>query len=176
MGMIRGQIQVVDNLGNTAAVQSASNDTSTDSNLQTAGGCCSVGAQTPITENSVQVARIENGQQVMTVKVNGQGYSPAVLVVQKEIKTKIKFEPESLNYCNGTIVFPELGGSLDLSKKELETPFITPEGDFTFTCTMNMLHGYVKVVDDINKVGIPAIVKEVNAYKPQSSGSGGCCG
>lgn len=39
-----------------------------------------------------------------------------------------------------------------------------------------MLHGYVKVVDDINKVNLDDIKKEVGSYKPASGGGGDCCG
>lgn len=167
MGMIHGQISVVDNLSDITAVQSDLSDPS----QQLSGGSCSVGNQT-VTEGNIGVAEIKDGQQIMTVKVNDQGYSPAVLVVQKGVKTKIKFEPESLSNCTGSIVFSELGGWLDLSKNELETSFITPEKDFTFANTINMLRGYIKVVDDINDINILAIVKDVNEYKPLT---GGCC-
>jgi hypothetical protein len=39
---------------------------------------------------------------------------------------------------------------------------------------MGMLHGYIKVVDDINNFDLNAIKKEIGAYKP--AGGGGCCG
>ncbi len=38
-----------------------------------------------------------------------------------------------------------------------------------------MLHGYVKVVDDVSRVDLNAVKASVAAYKPQA-GSGGCCG
>lgn len=180
MGMIRGKISVVDSLDNVSSSAGASQAPETTGvasvpSLQPAsGGCCAINGQAPLTKDSIGVADISGGRQSVTVKVNGQGYSPAVIVVQRGIKTKIKFEPESLNYCNGSVVFPELGSELDLSANELETPFITPESDFTFTCTMNMLTGYVKVVDDINDIDKAAILEEVSAYEPQSGG--GCCG
>ena len=94
------------------------------------------------------------------------------------MKLKIKFNTEQLSSCNSTVVFPELNGQLDLSTQK-EAPVITPTKDITFQCSMNMLHGYIKVVDDINKVDLGAIKKEIQNYKPsQSSGgssAGGCC-
>lgn len=179
MGMIRGQIKVVDSLDNVASAPAltAPAGASPSPEISTAPvSCCSVGGRKPITKDSVAIANIVNGQQTITVSVGDQGYSPAVLVVQKGVKTQIKFDPKQLNNCNGYIVFPELGGTLDLSKNELETPVITPESDFTFTCTMNMLYGYAKVVDDINNVDVDAIVNEVSQYQPQSIPGGGCCG
>lgn len=45
---------------------------------------------------------------------------------------------------------------------------------------MNMLHGYVKVVDNINDINLDKIKKEMQDYKPSGSslgaGGGGCCG
>jgi hypothetical protein len=39
-----------------------------------------------------------------------------------------------------------------------------------------MLHGYVKVVDDLNKIDLNAIKTEVQNYTPAGGGTGGCCG
>jgi hypothetical protein len=38
-----------------------------------------------------------------------------------------------------------------------------------------MLHGYVKVVEDIARVDLNAVRKQVASFKP-APGSGGCCG
>ena len=99
---------------------------------------------------------------------------PRVLVLQKGVEAKIKFNGEKLNSCNSFVVFPELDGQLDLNS-EKETPWFTPDQDFTFECSMGMLHGYVKVVDDVKKVNLDAVKKTVQDYKPPA-GSGGCCG
>ncbi len=73
------------------------------------------------------------------------------------------------------VVFPEFEGQLNLSRGETETPPIEVEQDFTFQCWMGMLHGYVKVIDDLNKVDTDSIKKEIGAYRP-AGGGGGCCG
>ena len=93
----------------------------------------------------------------------------------ESVKVKIKFNPEKLNSCNYAVVFPEYQGSLDLSKGELETPELDVTGDFTFQCWMGMLNGYVKVVDDINKIDLEAIKQEVQANAPAANGGGGGC-
>lgn len=111
----------------------------------------------------------------MTITVNDQGYSPAVIVLQKGVKAKIKFNPEKLSSCNYIVTFPEYQGQLDLSQAgQTETPFLTPTQGFTFKCGMRMLHGYVKVVDDLRNVNLDEVKKTVEGYKPQ--GFGGCCG
>lgn len=188
MSMIKSTIAVVDDLKAYTCNTSAGNNqpaaslppVAAGNSTTTGGGCCSVGSATAfaggkIPTDNISVAKIQNNEQVLDVTVNAQGYSPAVLVIQKGIKTKIRFKAESLNSCNSYVDFPDLGGGLDLSSGALETPWLTPTSDFTFECGMGMLHGYVKVVDDINKVDLDAVKAEVQNFKPQNSG-GGCCG
>jgi hypothetical protein len=66
---------------------------------------------------------------------------------------------------------------LDLKEGENKIEFI-PDGDFGFNCWMGMLHGYIKVVDDINKVDLAEIKDEVKNIKSAAgvAGSGSCCG
>jgi plastocyanin domain-containing protein len=108
--------------------------------------------------------------------VDNNGYSPAVVVLQKGIQAKIKFNPAQLNGCNSYVEFPEYQGGIDL-KSQTETPWLPVQQDFSFQCGMGMLHGFVKVVDDINKVNLDDIKKAVKNYTPPTgSGGGGCCG
>ncbi len=123
----------------------------------------------------IEVARRTDEGQVAEVTVNDDGYTPAVIVVQKGVKAKIRFIAEKLSACNSVVYFPEYQGGLELAKGKLETPYLDVAGDFTFECGMSMLHGYVKVVDDITRVDMKAVARQVAAFKP-ASGSGGCCG
>ena len=179
MGMIRGKIEVVDDFGTGVAAttlpQATEPATETTAQSPVSGSCCSNIQQT-ITQDSIAVAEVKDGKQVMTVTVGTNGYSPAVLVVQRGVKTQINIDPESLNYCNSYIDFGDYG-SLDLSAGELQLPEFTADQDFTFTCVMGMLNGYVKVVDELSNVDTAAILSEVTGQ--QSSDApvlGGCCG
>lgn len=181
MGMIRSNIKVVDDITKVSSSDVAQANNSSSAGIS-GGGCC--GATPPqfaggkIPTDNIQVAKVTGDQQEVTVTVNNQGYSPAVVVLQKGVKAKIKFNPEQLSSCNSTVVFPEYQGQLNL-QSQTETPWLTPEQDFTFQCGMGMLHGYVKVVDDINKVSLDEIKKEVQSYKSVSGvggAGGGCCG
>jgi copper ion binding protein len=175
MGMISSSITVVPDLTKvTAAAVPASSGTGT-----AVGGCCGVTpanfAGGKIPTDPIGIAKISGNEQDVSITVDSQGYSPAVIVLQKGIPAKIKFNTSQLSSCNSTVVFPELNGQIDLNTQK-ETPLLTPTTDFTFQCGMGMLHGYVKVVDDLSKVDLNAIKKEVQNYKPASGGSGGCCG
>ncbi len=180
MGMIRSKITVVTDLSQSSET---GNQQSSQDALPAAGGSCHSSGQGVLQTNpgnlaasDIAVAKIENGKQEVTITVNDAGFSPAVVVLQKGIKAKIKFNPEKLTTCNYAVSFPEYQGSLDLSKGELETPELNVTQDFTFQCWMGMLNGYVKVVDDINNIDLEAIKQEVQANVPAAgSGGGSCC-
>jgi uncharacterized protein len=185
MGMISSNIKVVSDVSNTSNADiNQVPDNSSLGSSNGAGGCCAAGSKATrfiggkIPTDDMQVAKIENDQQEVTIKVNDEGYSPAVVVVQKGVKLKIKFDTKKLNSCNNVVDFPEYQGQLDLQGGKTETPLLTPDRDFTFQCWMGMLHGYVKVVDDINNIDKEAIKSEIETYTPpqSSAGGGGCCG
>jgi len=143
------------------------------------GGCC---GSTPgkfangkIPVDVIQVAKRTADGQVAEVVVDGNGYTPAVIVMKRGVKGKVKFIARNLSSCNYAVDFPEYQGGLDLSQGQLETPFLEISSDFTFQCGMGMLHGYVKVVDDTDHVDLNAVRAQVAAFKP-AAGGGGCCG
>jgi len=183
MGMIRSNIKVVDDVSKVSSsdLSQASGSGSTGGILG-GGGCCGAtptkSANGKIPTDNIQVAKVQAGQQEVTVTVNDQGYSPAAVVLQKGVKAKIKFNTERLSSCNAIVVFPEYQGQLNLQSQK-ETPWLTPTQDFTFQCGMGMLHGYVKVVDDVNKVNLDDIKKQIQNYTPPrgiGGSGGGCCG
>ncbi len=181
MGMISSNIKVVSD------VSSLRNEDITDSSdsqgaVSGSGGCCGAASKATkfsngkIPTDEVAISKINGDKQEVTVTVNDYGYSPAVVVLQKGIPAKIKFNTDKLNICNSIVVFPEYQAQMDL-KNEKETPELSPTLDFTFQCGMGMLHGYVKVVDNINTINIEEIKNEVNSYTPSAgSSAGGCCG
>lgn len=183
MGMVSSTITVVPDVAkldgqgkNYKDDQSGSNPST---NSQSKPGCCFSGGNTgsgggKIPADDLYVVKGVNGVQIVVIKVNDQGYSPAAIVVQKGTKIKLRFVPEKLNSCNETVVFPEYQGQLNLSAGQLITPELTAKQDFSFQCWMGMLHGYVKVVDDVNIIDIPAIKKELDNITVVSGG--GCCG
>ena len=133
--MISSNIKVVADLAKVNP-SDLKNDQKNNGGLNSGGSCCSAGAQATrfaggrIPTDDLQIAKVINGSQEVKITVNDTGYAPAVVVVQKGIKTKIKFIPEKLNSCNYLVAFPEYQGQLDLSAKQLETPEITSNQRF----------------------------------------------
>jgi uncharacterized protein len=199
MGMITSTIRIVPDLGKlTARDVAAAKDGSVASQFDpgqgapngaaaahgptgrqgaVSGGCCATrqlggnGAA-----DTVQVARRTSEGQVAEVLVDQDGYNPAVIVMQRGIKGKVRFIPLALDSCNSVVAFPEYQGALDLGKQQLETPFLEITQDFTFACGMNMLHGYVKVVDDVTKVDLNAVKAQVAKLRTRGGAGEGCCG
>jgi sulfite exporter TauE/SafE/copper chaperone CopZ/plastocyanin domain-containing protein len=180
MGMIRSRITAVSDLARIDSLPQDQRDALVAPlPNQGSGGCCSgssnaafAGGKVPT--DKIGIPTIVDGIQVIEVTVDGQGYSPAALVLQKGMKAIIRFKPEQLSSCNNPVIFPEYNGGLDLAKGQLETPAIPITADFTFQCGMGMLHGYVKTVDDLATVDIAKIKAEIGKYK--AAGGGGCCG
>lgn len=164
MGMISSNITVLPDLSGASS--------NPESSAAADGGSSSAPGGEAET-SGIGVASVSGNEQNVTVTVDSSGYSPAVLVLQKGIPAKIKFNIRSLSACNGTVVFPQSGLQLNLSSQS-ETPLITPQSDFTFQCGMGMLRGYVKVVDNINKVDLNAIKNEAQNYT--YAAGAGCCG
>jgi sulfite exporter TauE/SafE len=186
MGMISSTIKVVSDISAVSDKDAQQiNDQSQTNNSNSAlgaGGCCAASAKATkfaggrIPTDKIQVAQIKDDIQEVTINVNDEGYSPAVAVVQKGIKLKVKFNDEKLNSCNNIVIFPEYNAQLDFQNGQIETPEFIPTQDFTFQCWMGMLHGYIKVVDDLKNINLDEVKNEVKDYKPAISSGGGCCG
>jgi len=185
MGMISSRITVVKDLADSKALSSAGGSTPSELLAQGLGqaggqgtaGCCSgttnpafAGGKVPTDKIGLPV--IKNGIQEITITINSQGYSPAAIVLQKGMKAVIKFKVDELTSCNNPVSFPEYNGSLDLARGQTETPPIQITQDFTFQCWMGMIHGYVKIVDDLNKFDMQKVKREIGDYRAAPSGCG----
>ncbi|HLN57438.1 MAG TPA: cupredoxin domain-containing protein, partial [Thermoanaerobaculia bacterium] len=94
------------------------------------------------------VARpVPAGPQEVTVAVAG-GYKPDVIVARKGMPLKLVFDRRESNPCSDEVVIPEFEIRQALPAHQKTTIEITTqrEGDFPFSCGMNMLHGKIKVV------------------------------
>jgi len=185
MGMISSQIRVVADIAAfTPTGISLPDPVTIEAPPAEAGaaGCCGAssgsgrfaGGRVPT--DLIVPARLQDGAQFVDIRVGDDGYSPAVVVLQRGVKAKIRFVPAGLTGCNSVVVFPGYNGSLDLGKGQLETPLLDVQGDFTFQCGMGMLHGYVRVVNDLAAVDVQAVRAVVDSYKAAPTGISSCCG
>jgi len=183
MGMISSSIRIVPDLkvltASDLAAPAGGNIATAFGSSGGSGGCCGAApgkfANGKIPVDVIQVAKRTGDGQVAEVVVDANGYTPAVIVMKRGVKGKVKFVAGNLSSCNYVVNFPEYQGGLDLRQGQLETPFLEITSDFTFECGMGMLHGYVKVVDDTDNVDLRAVRAQVASFKPRP-GAGGCCG
>ncbi len=162
MGMIRSKITVVDDLANNNPADSGNTSTY------------------KIPTDKVAVAEIKDGVQTVKIDMNEDRFSPAVIVMQRGIETAWIINGTNINSSNSTLLFPVYNAQVNMLAGE-NTIQLIPEEDFDFSTADNKFYGYVKVVDDLSKVDIEAINKEVNQYVPtkqevvDDTGIPNCC-
>lgn len=150
MGMIRSKISVVDNIKSGA--------TSTPDNAEKK-------SDYKIPVDKIAVAKIKGSEQTVSIDMVSNRFTPAVIVMQKNLTTNWSINGVIVNDNNKVLTFPKYNAQINMQKGENEIQLI-PESDFDFTTTNNDFYGYVKVVDDISKINIDEIKAEVSDYVP----------
>lgn len=160
MGMISSNIKVVSDLS-----------TVSDKDIDdAANGGSSYSVNIPT--DKIAVGEIRDGVQYISFDVNDASLSPAVLVVQKGIMTKLNIRGKELSAHNSSLIFPEYYARVDLDEGD-NIVELAPDTDFTFLCLTGELYGYVKVVEDINEINLEEIKEEVMNYQPPADFFGG---
>jgi plastocyanin domain-containing protein len=82
------------------------------------------------------------GVQQIKVTVRG-GYSPDVIVVKKGSPVRLDFYRDETASCSEQVIFGDFRIARDLPPFKTTSIEFTPdrEGEFTFTCGMNMMRG-----------------------------------
>ena len=84
----------------------------------------------------------ESGVQEIRVTVKG-GYVPDVIVVKQGKPVRLDFYRDETASCSERVVFGDFGIARDLPAFQATPIEFTPQaqGEFTFTCGMNMMRG-----------------------------------
>ena len=84
----------------------------------------------------------ESGVQEIRVTVKG-GYVPDVIVVKQGKPVRLDFYRDETASCSERVVFGDFGIARDLPAFQTTPIEFTPQaqGEFTFTCGMNMMRG-----------------------------------
>jgi len=96
---------------------------------------------------AVDAHPVPGGGQEVTIVVQG-GYKPDIVVARKDAPLTLIFDRRESNPCSDEIVLPEFGIRRALPARAKTVIQVVPrrEGEFPFSCGMNMLHGKIKVV------------------------------
>jgi len=91
---------------------------------------------------SVAAAMSEGGVQEIKITVHG-GYSPDVIVVQKDAPVRLNFYRDETDSCSEQVIFGDFGIARHLPPYKTTAIEFTPDksGEFTFTCGMSMMRG-----------------------------------
>jgi len=166
MGMIRSTIKVVPDL---AAVSGEELNAVTNGGNQNSDWF-PVGNGIPTEEFGI--GEIKDGVQYITLTVQADRLSPAVLVLEKGIPTQWVINGETLSPENSSLILPEYRAIMELKAGKNEIQF-TPVADFTLYSLNGTLKGYVKVVPSLAQINREAIKAEVENYQPVGFGAGG---
>jgi sulfite exporter TauE/SafE/copper chaperone CopZ/plastocyanin domain-containing protein len=172
MGMIRSSITVVAEGEEIAAGDPAGADTKP------------VPAGVTIPTGEIALAEIDSADvQRVRIRLTDDGFSPSVIVMQKSLRTEWTINNDSLDEGNSALVFPLYYAQIEMGAGD-NTIEVIPSTDFEFSTVDNIFYGYVKVVNDINRVDINAVKSEVADFETliypdayfEAAAQGGCCG
>jgi sulfite exporter TauE/SafE/copper chaperone CopZ len=175
MGMITSTIRVVGDLAAVTGQDIEEANRFAAAGESGSGSCCAGGAGTAasgpleldanyrIQTGKVAVAEIVEGMQRVSVTVDSRGYSPAVIVVQRGVPVEWTFDASELNDENYRLIIRAYQARFELGEGENTLAF-DPTFDFTFDNWTNSLHGYVKVVEDLDALDLKEIRSQVSAF------------
>jgi sulfite exporter TauE/SafE/copper chaperone CopZ/plastocyanin domain-containing protein len=172
MGMIRSSITVV--AEGEAALAGANDDVAT---------VTPAGVVIPA-EDIAFAEYNEEGYQTVAIDLRDDGFSPSLIVLEKNIPTIWIINNDSLEAGNNELVFPAFYTKIPM--RSGDNPIqLMPTGDFDFSTADNVYYGFVKVVDDLGAADIEAIKAEVSDWETQiypdeyfedGVQAAGCCG
>jgi len=120
-----------------------------------------------IPTKELAIAKVKDGVQTVQITLGDDGFTPAVVVVQKGLDTQWVINGKQEKKKN-SILFPYYSAQLDVQPEENKINFY-PDQDFDFFTEDSAYYGYVKVVEDINNIDVEAIKQEVSQYKPSAN-------
>jgi len=114
-----------------------------------------------VSKASANVAKIENGVQTVTTRLEAGSYSPITVQKGVPVRWNIIVEDGELNGCNNPIVITEYNIKKKLTVGDNYIEF-TPEeeGNFVYTCWMGMISSNIKVVSDLSNLSEQDLIPE----------------
>ncbi len=168
MGMIRSSITVTEEGAASTAgtdMPSANDYDGTDGEVDSGiSEPVPAGYQIPVDNVVVSKETTYEGYPVqeVTIELNEDGFSPAVVIVESGLD--VKWNIKNFLSENVELLVPGYAAQLSLTKGDNQL-FFSPTSSFDFSTGDNAFYGYFKVVDEIDTVDITAIKKEVANMK-----------
>lgn len=102
--------------------------------------------------------------QEVKITVTDEGYSPAVVVVQKNIETRWTIDNQTTSSEDIELRVPKYATILRIKPGE-NLLMLNPDEDFEFTDFGSEFFGIVKVVEDIESLNLEKIKQEVSSFE-----------
>ncbi|WPC39464.1 sulfite exporter TauE/SafE family protein [Clostridium sp. JS66] len=115
-------------------------------------------------------AILKDGIQVVSITADGNGYTPNVIYVKKDVTVKLIINGKQINSCNNAIVIPSLNIRKELNNGENIIEFTPKDKNINFSCWMGMITGVIRVVDNLDSVD----TSKPDPSAPPTRG-GNCC-
>jgi sulfite exporter TauE/SafE/plastocyanin domain-containing protein/copper chaperone CopZ len=100
----------------------------------------------------VSKAVLKDGVQELTMTVDGSGFTPNILYVNKNVPVKWIVKGDAINPCNNAIAIPSLNKQYTVKPGENVIEFTPGDKDINFSCWMGMIRGTIKVTNNLNTV------------------------
>ncbi|MBS4931076.1 MAG: sulfite exporter TauE/SafE family protein [Clostridiales bacterium] len=113
--------------------------------------------------DKVAIATIDGDVQKVKITIGKNRFQPAIIVLQRGIETEWTIQIDKIKEGREQLLFPDYWSVIPLEKGENKL-MLYPEADFDFSTENQKMFGYVKVVNDINKVNLKEIRKEVKEH------------
>lgn len=113
--------------------------------------------------DKVAIPTIDGDVQKVKITIGKNRFQPAIIVLQRGIETEWTIQIDKIKEGREQLLFPDYWSVIPLEKGENKL-MLYPEADFDFSTEDQKMFGYVKVVDDINKVNLKEIRKEVKEH------------
>jgi plastocyanin domain-containing protein len=117
-----------------------------------------------IPTDTVAIAQAAGNVQTATIRLGNEGFTPAIVIMQRRLPAMWTIAVDAIDSGNSSIVFPAYYTKMEIEQGENSVQFV-PRDDFEFYAGDTAFHGYVKVVNDINRIDIDAIKAEAANFE-----------
>jgi sulfite exporter TauE/SafE/copper chaperone CopZ/plastocyanin domain-containing protein len=122
----------------------------------------SAGVEIPT--EKIAIAQIADNMQTVTIRLDDEGFEPAIVVMQKQLPALWTINIDSFDPGNSSIIFPAYYAIIETEQGENQLRLI-PNEDFEFYTADSVFYGYVKVVNDITRVNVEGVKAEAANFE-----------
>lgn len=109
-------------------------------------GYSTLGPTTKQPEENTNIARVEEGVQLITTTLDAYNYTPIYVQANIPVKWTIQASSENINGCNNTMIIPEYNIEHTFAEGENIIEFTpTKTGTITYSCWMGMIRSTISV-------------------------------